>query len=610
MAGFSSCSGENGGAGGAPENEPLKAAPEPAPKADEGGPWFLDEAAARGITLLNRTGRPRSKELIMEAVGPGAAVFDADGDGRMDVYVPNGNWLEGPFRTQFYTGDDRPRNALYMQQADGTFRDEAKERGVDDDAWGFGCCAADLDNDGDQDLIVANLGPNRLYVNDGKGRFTDVAGKNGFAGPAEPGKWEWSTCASVGDYDRDGVLDVYVANYADMFEWLRTAPDVRRNPDGSIIQANVCSWQRLEVYCGPLGLPRQQDRLFRGLGGRDGELKVEDVTRTSKVWRPEAEGGPMYGFQVLFTDVNRDGWPDIYVANDSVPSFFFENQKDGTFIEKGKEYGIAVGQNGEDLAGMGADSADVNGDGLPDIHKTNFALQTNNLYIAESYKGRVSFRDFSMRSGVEEAVYRDLGWGVQVFDYDTGGDRDIFYANGHVYPEVDMKEAKDLNTTFDQFNRMFRNDSTADRMRFTQVDRDLGPGFDIRKGSRGASLLDLDEDGDLDILVINLNNTPDLLVNKRGAAAGHWLQLFLTGNPAKKSNRDAIGSWIVVRAGERVQHLEVIRGQGFLGCNDPRVHVGLGAWTGPVQLEITWPNGETTTHTIEGVDRKVRIAQE
>jgi hypothetical protein len=214
-----------------------------------------------------------------------------------------------------------------------------------------------------------------------------------------------------------------------------------------------------------------------------------------------------------------------------------------------------------------------------------------------------------MRAGIEEAVYRDLGWAVLAFDYDNDGDRDVFYANGHVYPEVDRKEAKDLNTTFEQFNRMFRNECTPDRVRFVQVDPDLGPGFQIRKCSRGASLLDLDEDGDLDIVVMNLNNTPDLLVNKRGSAEGHWLQVLLVGNVEKKSNRDAIGSRLAVRAGGKVQHVETLRGQGFLGCNDPRVHVGLGSWTGPVEVEVTWPSGQTTKHTVPGVDRKVEIRE-
>jgi hypothetical protein len=230
-------------------------------------PWFTEEAAARGITLLNRTGRPRRKELLLESVGPGAAVLDANADGLLDIYIPNGGMLEGPLREDLHEGEDRPRDALYIQRPDGTFADEAKARGVDDDAWSFGACAADLDNDGDEDLVVSNLGPNRLYANDGTGHFTDIAAEARVAGPSGRREREWSTGIAAGDFDRDGILDLYIANYADIFRWVRESPDVKRGPDGTILKLNTCRWQRLEVYCGPIGLPAQQDRLYRGSAG-------------------------------------------------------------------------------------------------------------------------------------------------------------------------------------------------------------------------------------------------------------------------------------------------------------------------------------------------------
>ena len=569
----------------------------------------MNEAQARGINLLNQSGRPRKKELIMGAVGPGAAIFDANGDGRLDAYIPNGNWLTGSQRDQFYEGEDRPRNALYIQQPDGTFRDEAPARGVNDDAWGFGACAADLDNDGDQDLIVTNLGPNRLYINDGTGHFTDIAPRAGIAGPAARGKWEWSTGVACGDYDRDGRLDIYISNYSDPFEWMRTNRHIKRAPDGSILKANVCIWHRLEVYCGPEGLPAQQDHLYRNAGGTGGEQKFEDVTKASKVWRSEKDGGPLYGVQAIFSDVDLDGWPDIYVANDGVPSYFFRSLGDGTFRECAGELGIAVGVNGEDMAGMGAEIADINDDGWPDVLKTNFALETNNIYVSEPFQGKLAFRDFSGRAGVQQMVFTDLSWAVLLFDYDHDGDRDLLYANGHVYPEVDRPEARGLNTSFEQYNKVFRNESRGQRLRFRDVTRELGPGFEIKKCSRGASLLDFDDDGDLDILVVNLNNTPDLLVNRRGSQSGHWLMLKLVGNVEKRTSRDAIGTRIRLQAGDRTQHRETKRGQGFLGCHDPRVHFGLGDYTGPVTLEITWPNGDRETRTVDGVDRVVEVRQ-
>ncbi len=602
--------------------------PDPAPKKKElpqrddradgpvesGGPWFVNEAKKRGVDLLNRTGKPGRKEFILGAVGPGAAVFDANGDGRLDVYIPNGNWLVGDRRTEFYGGDDRPRNALYIQQADGTFRNEAKERGVDDDAWGFGAVAADLDADGDQDLVVSNLGPNRLYINDGKGRFADVAVAAGVAGPSERGKWQWSTGIAVADFDRDGVLDLYIANYADMFKWMREYEKIKRDDQGRIIQARVCDWQRLKVYCGPLGLPAQQDHLFRGKGGENAAIRFEDVSQRTGIHRPEDDGGPKYGFQVLFTDVNLDGWLDIYVANDSVESFLFESRGDGTFEERGGAYGVAVGRNGDDQAGMGATTVDMNGDGYPDLLKTNFSLQTNNLYLsARLPDGRIVYGDSSERTGLRAAVYTALGWGVLSFDYDNDGDRDIYYANGHVYPEVDTPAAAGLNTSFEQLNILFRNDSTDTngrrRLRYKEQ-RDAGPGLSVRKCSRGASVIDFDNDGDLDIVVINLNNTPDLLVNHRGAREGAWVKLRLTGDPRKKVNIEGIGSRVTVTAGNKSQLFETHRGEGFLGCGDPRVHVGLGRHKGPIDVEVIWPNGQKRTYKITNLRQTVELKYE
>ncbi|MCZ6786186.1 MAG: CRTAC1 family protein [Planctomycetota bacterium] len=601
-----------------PATPPVVVSQEPAPKGAPSEPeeaWFVDEAPQRGIDLVNRTGEPEKKQFIMSAVGPSAAVLDADGDGLLDVYVVNGSWLVGGKRDQFYEKPDGPRNALYIQQPDGTFKDEAKERGVDDGAWGFGACAADLDNDGDQDLLVSNLGPNRLYINDGNGRFTDIAKEAGLVGP--DARVEWSTGIACGDYDRDGRLDVYIGNYADMFLWMRSANSkIERDSQGNIVNAAVCEWQGLKVYCGPLSLPRQQDHLYRNAGGKNGALRFEDATKSSGVFRSEIENerrGPQFAFQILFTDLNNDGWPDIYVANDSVPSYFFENQKDGTFVECASRYGISLGRDGDSMAGMGADSADINGDGLLDVIKTNFALETYNIYVAERVgPDEIAYRDFSKRYGIKEAVYHALGWGVLVFDYDNDGDRDIFFANGHVYPEVDARPK--LNMSFEQFNQLFRNDSKARpdgsvRLRFKEVTRSTGPGMTIQKSSRGVVWWDFDNDGDQDILVVNLNKTPDLLVNRLGSRKGHWLRVVFVGDPEQKTNRDAIGTRITVVAGKKKQFFETKRGQAFLGSHDPRLHIGLGAHTGPVTLEITWPNGAKATRTIENVDREITIRQ-
>jgi len=591
---------------GVPDPERDAARKPPAPSAPED--WFVDEAKERGVDLLNQTGEPGKKQLIMAAVGPGGAIFDANGDGRMDLFIPNGSWLVGGKLDRIYDGEDRPRDALYIQKPDGTFRNEARERGVDDDSWSFGCCAADLDNDGDQDLVVTNLGANRLYENDGKGFFKDVAAEAGIAGDAA----EWTTGASVGDYDRDGILDLYLSNYADLFRWMNDPQNrqIQRDAQGNILNAAVCDWQGLKVYCGPKGLPAQQDHLYRGLGG----LRFEDVTRSSGVFRPVEEGGgPMYGFQVLFTDLTADGWPDLYVANDSVPSFFFENRRDGTFVECAKAKGIALGAMGEEQAGMGADSADMNGDGLLDILKTNFALQENNVYVAvRTPDGEIVFDEKSQAAGVHHAVWTSLGWGVVPFDYDNDGDLDVYFSNGHVFPEVDLKP--ELKMGFAQLNQLFRNDSQRRddgtfRIRMTETTDLAGPGLRIRKSSRGAAMGDIDDDGDSDLLVINLNATPDLLINRLGSSRGHWLRLRFVGDPKKKTNRDAVGTKFWASAGGWRHFHELKRGQSFLSCHDPRFLLGLGDRTGPVTLEITWPNGDRETRTIEAVDREVTIAQ-
>jgi hypothetical protein len=570
-----------------------------APVAEE---WFTDVAADRGITQLNQTGVPNRKELIMGAVGPGAAWFDANGDGLLDVYIPNGSWLVGPKRDRFYQGPDRPRNALYIQQPGHTFRDEAKERGVDDDAWSFGACAADLDNDGDQELVVTNFGANRLYRNDGNGFFVDVARGAGVVGADD----EWSTGIAVGDYDRDGLPDLYIANYADMFQWLATNPDIERNPrTGEILQARVCNWQGLKVYCGPKGLPEQQDHLYRNLGS----LRFENVSEPAGIHLAEAH----YGFQALFTDLNHDGWPDIYVANDSRPSIYFENQGDGTFRELAGERGIRLGRMGEEQAGMGADTADVNGDGYLDVLKTNFAADTYNVYVqARMPDGEPIFQDYSTRTGIETAVYNSLGWGVCLVDYDHDGDPDVFFANGHVYPEVDAVPA--LKMSFKQRNQLFRNDGVPRddgtyALRFTEVTDLVGSGLAPLHSSRGASLADFDEDGDPDILVVNLNDRPNLLLNRLGNRRGRWIQIRLVGNPALKVNRDAIGCKVTVRAGDRTRFLESKRGQSWLGCHDPRLHLGLGDHAGPITIEVVWPNPEQTrtTHTFAETNRTVTI---
>ena len=584
-----------------------KPAEKPAPM-----PWFVDEAKKRGVNQLNRTGKEGKKDFIMSAVGPGAALFDADGDGRLDIYIPNGNRLMPPRFDTLYEGEDRPRNALYMQQEDGTFVDQATERGVNCDRWGFGATAADVDNDGDQDLLVANLFFNRLYLNDGTGKFRDVAVEAGVAGE----KVEWSTCIAVGDVNSDGIPDLYVANYADMFEWMRTNDMIVRKPNGEIVKAAVCPWQKLEVYCGPRGLPAQQDHLYLGRGLKDGIPQYEEVTKASGILRPgksETRHGPAWGFQVLIADFNHDKKPDIFVSNDSAPSHYFENRgaADGaevTFEECAGQRGVAFSSMGDKLAGMGADIGDINRDGHFDMIKTNFSLQTYNLYIAEWFKGRMDWVEYSMRTGVDKAVWSSLGWGAILADIDHDGDLDIYFANGHVYPEVDS--VPQLGMKFKQNNQLFLNRLVEEgKLKVDEVSTEAGPGLAIVESSRGSSSGDLDNDGDIDYVIVNLNGMPNLLYNQRGSEQGRWLLIDLVGDVKKKSTRDAYGAIVKVESGAGTQYLQNVRARGFLGSCDPRLHVGLGQKPGEVTITVTWPDGSESVVKTSDVDRVVQIKQ-
>jgi hypothetical protein len=583
-----------------------KQAPVPVPATKEDGPWFEDAAEKLGIHELNRTGEPGKKKFIVGGVGPGAAVFDADGDGRLDVHIPNGNRLKPPFYLSLDMGEDRPRNALYMQQADGSFRNEAKERGVDCDRWGFGTSAVDIDNDGDQDLLVANFTGNRLYLNDGTGHFKDVAIEAGLVGR----KQDWTTGFGVGDVNRDGLPDIYVSNYGGMFEWIKNSPNVKRDAKGHVTDAS-CVWQKLRVYCGPKGLPAQQDYLLLGRGSKDGIPRFEDVSKKSGIYRPGkiyTREGPGFGFQVLIADMNHDGHPDIFVANDTTPSFFFENNKDGTFRECAEQRGIAFSDMGTELAGMGADVGDINRDGHLDMIKTNFALQTFNLYIAEWFKGRMDWREWSMRTGMDKEVWTALGWGALMLDFDHDGDLDIFFANGHVFPEVD--QVPSLNMSFKQYNQLFRNMLVEKgKLAVKHVTRDAGPAFSLKEASRGASLGDLDNDGDEDIVVVNLNARPNVYMNTRGNRQGHWLQLRLFGNPAKNVTRDALHSNVKVESAAGTQYFQVVRGRGFIGTSDPRIQIGLGPKRGRVRIEITWANGEVQQLETDKLDRAIEVSQ-
>ncbi|HIE03222.1 MAG TPA: CRTAC1 family protein [Candidatus Latescibacteria bacterium] len=507
---------------------------------------FVDVTRESGITIKTTSGRER-KRYIIEAKGGGAAAFlDYNNDGWMDIYIVNGSTLEGSPEGK------EPRNILYRNNGDGTFTDVTEEAGVGDTGWGMGCTAVDYDNDGYTDIYVANFGPNRLYHNDGDGTFTDVTRKAGVGDP------RWSTGTAWGDYDGDGYLDLYVANY------------VRFDMNNLEMYRKINVWRGIEVFAGPRGLPGEEDVLYHN----DGDGTFTDVTRKAGV----VDRLKGYGFTVLFADYDDDGDLDIYVANDSVPNYLYRNNGDGTFTEVGLEAGVAYSEDGREQAGMGAVFGDYDNDGDLDLFVTNFSDDNNTLYRND---GNGFFTDVTFQSGLGAPSLPFVSWGTEFFDYDNDGWKDLFVATGHVYPQVDQYN---FGMTYEERNQLYHNDHDGT---FTEVTDVAGPGMQIKKVSRGAIFGDYDNDGDIDVLVLNMGDRPTLLRNE-GGNRNHWIKFRTVGT---RSNRDGIGARIWVTAGGLTQMREVYMGSSFLCGNDIRVHFGLGKAEKAELVRIRWPSG-------------------
>jgi len=520
---------------------------------------LVDVAAQSGLTLLNICGGP-AKDYIVDEVGSGAAWFDYDNDGNLDVLIVNGSTRE-----RVKQGGD-PLVALYRNDGKGHFTDVTASSRLTRRGWGMGVCVADYNNDGFDDVYVtAVMGPNALYRNNGNGTFTDVTRQAGV------GHTGWGTGCAFGDYDRDGNVDLYVANYVAFDE--RTIP--RRGAEAG------CKFMTVDVSCGPKGLAGEPDVLYRN----DGHGGFTDVTRAAGIKDPG-----YYGFGVLFTDLDDDGWPDIFVANDSTPNFLFHNNHNGTFSETGLVAGVAVSGDGREQAGMGVDAGDFNGDGHLDLVVTHFSHDYTTVY-ENSTQG--VFTDASYATGVAIGAGRYLGWGVGFVDVDNNGLLDLFQANGHIYPEVD---SHGLGTKYRQRKQLFQN---LGNKRFQEITDQVGGGLLIEKSSRGAAFGDYDNDGDIDILVVNLDDRPTLLRND-SAGGNHWITVGLVGT---RSNRDAIGARVRVTAGGRTQTSEVRSGGSYLSQNDRRAHFGLGAADRVEQVQIRWPSGLVETTNSLSADR-------
>jgi hypothetical protein len=524
---------------------------------------FVDVAMEAGITVQNISGK-RDKNYIIEAKGGGIGFFDYDGDFDLDAYVINGSSFEG------FPPGQRPTNRLYRNEGNGTFSDVTQQAGVGDTAWSMGCAAADYDNDGDADLYITNYGANRLYRNEGNGTFSDVTQQAGVGDP------RWGTGAAFGDYDLDGDLDLYVANFVQFY------PDQKPTEGFDI-------WKDINVYPGPRAYKGYADVLYRN----EGNGTFTDVTQQAGALGKKAYNG----FQCLFGDVDQDGYPDLFVANDSTPNLLYHNKGDGTFEDISLASGSSHSEDGLEQAGMGTAFGDYDNDGDLDLFLTHFSGDYNTLYQNEG--GRF-FRDVSYESGVGEVSMPFVGWGTGFFDFDNDGDLDLFVANGHVYPVIDNY---DVGTTYAQRNLLFENLGNG---HFEEISVQAGSGFAVEKVSRGAAFGDYDEDGDIDILVLNVDDTPTLLRND-GGNRRHWLHVSTIG---KHSNRDGIGARIEVFTGERVQLREVAVGTSFLSQSDLRVHFGLGDAEKVDRLKIRWPSSRVQEFTDLQVDQWLVLSEE
>jgi hypothetical protein len=509
---------------------------------------FTDIAEKAGLTMSIVYGGVDTKKYIIETTGTGVAIFDYDNDGWPDIFIVNGTTLEG------FPPDKVPTSHLYRNNHDGTFTDVNAASGLATTGWGQGVCVGDYDNDGWEDLYVTYYGKNRLYHND-KAIFHEVGEKAGVAGN---GKAWGSGCAFV-DYDRDGKLDLMVANYVD-FD-LTTAPAPGERPS--------CMWKGAPVMCGPRGLPGARNILYHNRG--DGTF--EDVTTKAHIDRTDGH----YSLSVSTLDFDDDGWPDIYVACDSTPSILYRNNHDGTFTDVAVTAGAAFNEDGREQAGMGSSIGDYDGDGRLDIFKTNFSDDTSTLY---HNNGDGTFTDATFSAGLGLHT-QYLGWGTMFFDFDNDGWPDLILANGHVYPEVDKYH---LGSTYPEPKILYHNNGNGT---FTDISADAGPGITAVASSRGLALGDLWNDGRLSVVITNMNAKPTLLVNDVHNA-NHWTTLKLVG---LRSNRDAIGARITLKAGKRTWVDEVRSGSSYNSNSDMRVHFGLGTLAKIDSVQVRWPSG-------------------
>ena len=522
----------------------------------ESGPVVFEDVAAKaGLATWRHVMGPDQKKLILETVGSGVGLLDYDNDGWLDLYLVNGSTYEA-LRGKATS----PHAALFHNNHDGTFTDVAEKAGVTNDRWGFGVAVGDYDNDGWPDLYVTNFGRNRLYHNNHDGTFTDVAEKAGVT------LGNWSTGATFGDYDGDGRLDLFVPGYV---HYDLDYPPVAGSPQ---VAFSTCQFRSVNVMCGPRGLKGERDHLFHN----NGDGTFTEVSEKAGVSDP----GAYYGLTAVFADVNNDGKVDLMVANDSTPNYLYLNKGNGTFEDISYVSGYALNENGRETASMGIAVGDYRNNGLLDLYNTVFSDDYNPLYRND---GDANFTDVSYRLGMAEVTIPFLGWGAGFLDYDNDGWKDLFVANGHVYPEVD---SSGWGTTFAQRPLLFHN---LKGEKFEVVPPVKGTGLAGLWVARGAAFGDLFNDGKIDVVLNQLGGVPALLRDV-SPEKNHWVGIKLVGGP--KSPRDAIGATVYLTAGGIRQRGDILSGGSYASSNDQRIHFGLGQNSTIDGVEIHWPSGK------------------
>jgi len=518
---------------------------------------FTDITEQAGITFKHVSSP--EKKYIVESMSGGVALLDYDNDGYEDIYFVNS------LTTDMVKTNQKSKSALYHNNGDGTFTDVTDKAGVGDIGWGMGVAVGDYDNDGFDDIYVTCLGPNHLLHNNGNGTFTDVTQRAGVGDP------RWSTGAAFVDYDNDGKLDLFVANYVDF--------DVNNLPEFG--KGRTCMFKGIPVQCGPRGLTGAGDSLYHN----NGDGTFSDVTKKAGV----ADTDGYYGLGVICSDFDGDGLVDIYVANDSTPNFLYHNNGDGTFKDIAFSSGTAVNENGSEQGSMGVTLGDYDNDGKLDLFVTNFDDDYNTLYHND---GKGSFTDVSYAAKVAAISLPYVGWGTKFFDYDNDGWVDLLVVNGHVYPQL---------PTYKQRNLVHHNNRDKT---FSEVGAQLGSVFSEKRTGRGAAFGDLDNDGDVDVVINNLDGPPQVLRNDGGTNNSVLIKTI-----GVKSNRDGIGARIIVVSGDLKQVQEVYSGASYISQNDFRLHFGLEKRAKIDTIEVHWPSGIVDKLTSLGVNKILTVKE-